>query len=218
MEAGSDTTSSTLLSFILAMIANPQVLQKAQQELDHVCGASKSPCSQDIHNLPYMRAIMTEVRTPRPITNSRPHFAPETNHAKSKTLRWRPVAPAGVPHLLIQDDWYDGYFLPKGTIVFANTWSIHQDPGQYESPEAFIPQRFLNDKFGRRTGKEASCNDTNDDHRRVTYAFGAGRRVCPGQRLAENSLVSMKIYLMAFVELLLPVDNNREINNTDMKF
>ena len=89
--------------------------------------------------------------------------------------------------MLIQDDVYNGYFLPKGTIVFANTWSIHQDPAEYERPEEFIPERFLTNKFGSKGTKEDA---TNDDQRRVTYSFGAGRRVCPGQRLAENSLVS----------------------------
>lgn len=87
--------------------------------------------------------------------------------------------------MLIQDDQYRGYFLPKGTIVFANTWSIHMDETEYDQPEAFIPERFLCNKFG-------SCKSptSEDDQRRVTYSFGAGRRVCPGQRLAENSLVS----------------------------
>jgi cytochrome P450 len=89
--------------------------------------------------------------------------------------------------MLIQDDYYEGYFLPKGTILFANAWAIHMDENEYESPEKFIPERFLGNKFGCKTG-----GDVSDDHRRVTYAFGAGRRVCPGQRLAENSLVDSK--------------------------
>jgi len=87
--------------------------------------------------------------------------------------------------MLIQDDYYDGYFLPKGTMLFANAWSIHRDETEYESPEKFVPERFLNNKFGNRSGDTSS----DDDHRRVTYSFGAGRRACPGQRLAENSLV-----------------------------
>lgn len=90
--------------------------------------------------------------------------------------------------MLIQDDVYDGYFLPKGTIVFANTWSIHQDPTEYDRPDKFMPERFLSDKFGSSSTSMRTADDENN--RRVTYAFGAGRRVCPGQRLAENSLVS----------------------------
>ena len=89
--------------------------------------------------------------------------------------------------MLIQDDTYEGYFLPKDTIVFANTWSIHQDEAEYDRPEDFMPERFLDNRFGTKPSRD-SGNDGNQ--RRVTYDFGAGRRVCPGQRLAENSLVS----------------------------
>lgn len=88
--------------------------------------------------------------------------------------------------MLIQDDVYNGYFLPKGTILFANAWSIHQDRAEYERPEEFTPERFMTNKFGSKSAEETS---TDNDQRRVTYGFGAGRRVCPGQRLAENSLV-----------------------------
>lgn len=94
------------------------------------------------------------------------------------------MAAGGIPHVLIEDDVYEGYNVPKGTILFANTWAIHRDPDEYEDADKFFPERFLTNKFGTRsdpTGEE--------DHRRTTYTFGAGRRVCPGQRLAENSLV-----------------------------
>lgn len=92
--------------------------------------------------------------------------------------------------MLTEDDHYEGYFLPKGTILFANAWAIHNDENEYDSPEKFNPERFCDNKFGCRPG----IVDNLDDRRRVTYGFGAGRRVCPGQRLAENSLVS---YILA---------------------
>lgn len=76
--------------------------------------------------------------------------------------------------------------LPKGTILFANTWAIHRCKEEYNDPDDFIPERFLNNKFGT-----IDLATVDDYHRRVTYGFGAGRRVCPGQRLAENSLVSI---------------------------
>ena len=104
---------------------------------------------------------------------------------KFQTLRWRPVAAGGIPHMLTQDDTYEGYLLPKGTMLFANAWAIHRDEAEYDRPEEFLPDRYLNNKFGTRN----PVKDGSDDHRRATYGFGAGRRVCPGQRLAENSLV-----------------------------
>ncbi|OQU95238.1 hypothetical protein CLAIMM_01474 [Cladophialophora immunda] len=161
LEAGSETSASNLHLFVLAMISHPEVLKKAQAEVDNVCGVSTSPSAKHIEDLPYMRAIMTEI------------------------FRWRPLAPEGQPHMLTQDDWYDNYFLPKGTIVFANTWSIHHDETEYEKPAEFIPERWLNNKFGTR----ASNDIVDGDNRRTTYAFGASRRVCPGQDMGENSLM-----------------------------
>jgi cytochrome P450 len=87
--------------------------------------------------------------------------------------------------MLTQDDTYEGYFLPRGTIFFANTWSIHHDDAEYDKPEEFIPERFLNNKYGTRY----AVDESKDANRRDSYGFGAGRRVCPGQRLAKNSLV-----------------------------
>lgn len=97
------------------------------------------------------------------------------------------MAAGGIPHTLIQDDIYEGYFPLKGTILFANAWGIHRDEDEYELPDKFIPTRFMSNKYGTRHSNKAS-----DDHRRVTYGFGAGRRVCPGQQLAENSLVCLR--------------------------
>ena len=68
MEAGSDTTASTLLSFILALTTYPEVLRKAQKELDDLCGAERSPSIEDFGKLPYLTACMTEVRSPCSLT------------------------------------------------------------------------------------------------------------------------------------------------------
>lgn len=57
------------------------------------------------------------------------------------------------------------------------------DHEYYDSPEEFQPERFIKNEFGFKDNRGAS------EGLRKTYAFGAGRRICPGQHLAENSLV-----------------------------
>ena len=161
MEAGSDTTSSTLLGFCLALIAHSHVLKRAQEEVDALC-LERTPTIDDLKDLPYLRACMTEI------------------------LRWRPIAAGGIPHVLTEDDVYGDYLIPKGTMLFANAWSIHMDESEYDNPAEFRPERWLDNKFGTKSKESEVVND----NRRVTYAFGAGRRICSGQRLAENSLVS----------------------------
>jgi len=60
MEAGSDTTSSALLTFCLAMITYPEALKQCQLEVDRVC-PDRSPGPADMNSLPYIRACMNEV-------------------------------------------------------------------------------------------------------------------------------------------------------------
>lgn len=92
-----------------------------------------------------------------------------------------------MPHQLIQDDWYDGYFLPKDTIVFTCVFSVHHDESEYDRPDKFIPERWLDNEYGTKT----IGSSTDNEKRPKTYAFGTGRRVCPGQHMGENSLVSL---------------------------
>ena len=61
MEAGSDTTASTLFSYILGMLSNPKALKRAQEEIDGICGTLRSPVFEDFDEMPYLRACMNEV-------------------------------------------------------------------------------------------------------------------------------------------------------------
>ncbi|GAB1206314.1 hypothetical protein APSETT445_004999 [Aspergillus pseudonomiae] len=117
--AGSDTTSSTLCSAMLAIIINQAVLEMAQAEVDSVVGPGRFPTFKDIPKLPYLRALCKEV------------------------LRWRPVAIlGGAPHACSEDDYYRGYYIPQGTIMLGNSWAIIMNPTYYPNPDQFNPLRF----------------------------------------------------------------------------
>jgi cytochrome P450 len=85
-----------LIFYPVAMLHYPEVMRKAQDELDRAVGMDKLPEFNDMHHLPYTQAVMKE------------------------TLRWRPLVPLGVAHSNICDDVYDGMFIPKGSRVHAN--------------------------------------------------------------------------------------------------
>jgi cytochrome P450 len=80
------------------MLKHPNVQRKAQAELDSVVGSQRLPSLADRQHLPYVDAVVKEV------------------------MRCGSILPLGVPHKLTQDDVYDGYFLPKGSVVSANIW------------------------------------------------------------------------------------------------
>jgi cytochrome P450 len=42
-----------------------------------------------------------------------------------------------------EDHTYDGYFIPKGTVVFGNSWGLMHDPDVFPNPMEFKPERFL---------------------------------------------------------------------------
>ena len=88
------------------MILFPHVQQEAQVELDKLVGSSRLPDIGDFESLHYIRAIALE------------------------SLRWVPVLPLGVSHMVIDDDEYKGYSIPKGTVVIpvsiASCWYFHR--------------------------------------------------------------------------------------------
>jgi cytochrome P450 len=156
--AGSETTSTTLMWWMLAMIAFPEAQSKAQAELDSVVGRARLPTFADAPRLPYVSAIIKEV------------------------LRWRPVAPLGVPHEAIEDDWYEGMFIPKGATCVANVWQCNHDRAVFgDDADEFRPERHLDDK-GKLIPGPAETNK--EGH----VSFGFGRRICVGKHLANESL------------------------------
>ncbi|KAG2134906.1 cytochrome P450 [Suillus bovinus] len=141
------------------------VQKRAQAEIDSVVGRERLPTFEDKASLPYIEAIVRE------------------------TLRWEPVVPLGVPHAASSDDVYNGYFIPKGTIITYNTWGITRDEKRYSDASRFIPERFINNDGGL----------TDDDP--AQYIFGLGRRRCPGRYTADSSTWSAIVTMLATLDI-----------------
>ncbi|KAF4620164.1 hypothetical protein G7Y89_g14657 [Cudoniella acicularis] len=159
VEAGSETTSAFLNTFLLFATIHPEVVQNGQEELDRVVGSERYPTWEDAPNLPYIRAIIKEL------------------------LRIRPPNKIGMQHSTTEDDWYEGMFIPKGSLVMLNWWAINYDPERWESPYEFKPERYLGYDL-----PAAAYLNVADPNQRDHVSYGAGRRVCPGIHVAENSL------------------------------
>lgn len=160
--AGAETTYSAALSFVLLMCLHPEVQTKAQAEVDSITGLARLPTTSDREHLPYLNAIISEV------------------------LRYSVITPLGVPHTLREDDIYNGFFIPKGAIIFPNVWMMSRDPEVYTNPETFNPERFMG-------------SDPEIDPR--TFVFGFGRRICPGRFFAENNLFLVCATLLATLNI-----------------
>ncbi|KAJ7154765.1 cytochrome P450 [Mycena filopes] len=91
----------------------------------------------------------------------------------SEVYRWGLVAPMGIPHMFVEDVEYTGLTIPKNTTILINAWAISQDPDIFPNPTEFSPERFMG-------------NNPQLDPRE--FAFGGGRRICPGIDLADTMM------------------------------
>ncbi|TCD67850.1 hypothetical protein EIP91_011912 [Steccherinum ochraceum] len=150
----SDTTTAAIENCVLAMAMFPDVQRRVQVELDERVGSTRLPEFSDLDGLTYLNAVIME------------------------SLRWMPVAPLGIPHALSEDDEYNGYYIPKGTMVVSNIWAMLQNPDDFPEPEQFKPERFLD--------AQGNIDPSVLDPRHI--GFGFGRRVCPGSDFALRLL------------------------------
>ncbi|KAL5536470.1 hypothetical protein ACEPAF_292 [Sanghuangporus sanghuang] len=109
-----------------------------------------------------------------------------------ETMRWHPVLPLSIARRTDADDVYNGFFIQKGTIVVPNVYAIASAPSEKYDPRDFIPERFLD--------PEEVVADPS------TWAFGFGRRICPGRYLAENSVFIIISSLLATFSISSPED------------
>ncbi|KDQ53888.1 hypothetical protein JAAARDRAFT_415692 [Jaapia argillacea MUCL 33604] len=107
-----------------------------------------------------------------------------------ETLRWLPIAPLGIPHAAAEDDAHNGYFIPKGSLVFGNSWSILHDPVAYPEPERFLKDGKLNPEV-RDPG---------------VAVFGFGRRICPGRHFSDNAMYILTSSLLSVFDIGPPLN------------
>ncbi|RPD61603.1 cytochrome P450 [Lentinus tigrinus ALCF2SS1-7] len=175
IEGGSDTTFSALQTVFLAISLHPEVMDKAHAELDAVVGPHRLPDFDDRDGLVYVNALIKEA------------------------LRWYNVVPLSIPHRMLKDDEFHGYFIPEGTLLLPNIWACMHDPEVYVNPDEFHPERFIRD------GKlDPSIRDP------VNFVFGFGRRICPGRHFAEDSLFINVASVLHTFDITPPLDEHEQ--------
>ncbi|KAF5365306.1 hypothetical protein D9758_005453 [Tetrapyrgos nigripes] len=173
-----DTTMSAISTFFLAMSLYPHVQSKGQEELNTVLGKGRMPTFDDRPSLPFIEAIFREV------------------------MRWHPALPMGVAHDSLEDIIYEGYYIPKGTSIYANIWAMTHDASVYKDPDQFIPERHLR-------------NDGHFDNINSILAYGFGRRVCVGRYMANDTIWLAIAATLAAVEISSLPNENVEDYFTD---
>uniref|UniRef100_A0A8C6YQX0 Cytochrome P450 2W1-like n=1 Tax=Nothoprocta perdicaria TaxID=30464 RepID=A0A8C6YQX0_NOTPE len=148
--AGTETTSTTLQWAILLMMKYPEIQRKVHAEIEQVLGPSCLPTFEDRKNMPFTNAVIHEVQR---FVTLLPH----------------------VPRCTSTDTYFKGYFIPKGTTVIPLLTSVLLDKTQWETPEEFNPNHFLD-------------VDGNFVKKKAFLPFSTGRRNCVGESLATVEL------------------------------
>ncbi|KAH9300195.1 hypothetical protein KI387_011778, partial [Taxus chinensis] len=117
--AGTDTSAITIEWALAALLQNPEILRKAQQELDSHTGRDRLIEESDLHKLKYLQAIVKE------------------------TFRLYPAGAILIPHESTEACTVGGYHVPAETRLLVNVWAIQRDRAVWERPTEFDPERFL---------------------------------------------------------------------------
>ncbi|KAM6443639.1 cytochrome P450 2J4-like [Liasis olivaceus] len=165
--AGTDTTGGSLHWALFLMVTYPDIQDKVYNEMETVLGSSDSICYEDRWKLPYTHAVVHEI------------------------LRSRYILLFGIPRQTVKTVNASGFSIPKGTLIIPDFHSVLLDPKQWESPEEFDPNHFL-DKDGNFLSREEFL------------AFGAGARVCAGEQLARTEFFLFFTNLLRTFRFQLP--------------
>lgn len=182
VEAGFETSAATLNSLVLHLASDKDVQQEAHDEIMRVVGPNRLPTFEDLKDMPYVRACVKEM------------------------LRMNPILAPGIRAYTSSDVTYKDHVIPKGTVLLTNTAFLHFDPSRFQNPFSFQPSRYVNHKLF--SSEYAAMSDP---YARDHFTFSTGRRVCPGARLAENSLgIALAGILWAF-DICPPIIDGTEV-------
>ncbi|KAH7663720.1 Cytochrome P450 B-class protein [Dioscorea alata] len=142
--AGTDTSYIVLEWGMAELIRNPNVMKKLRDEINGIASGKSMVNEDDLSemHMHYVKAIVKEI------------------------LRLHPPAPLLVPRESMDNCQLEGYKIPRQCRVIINCWAITRDPKEWDMPNEFVPERFVNN----------TMDFKGQDFKYIP--FGSGRRIC----------------------------------------
>ncbi|KAI3759207.1 hypothetical protein L6452_06832 [Arctium lappa] len=119
LTGGTDASAATVIWAMTALMKNPKVMKKTQEEVRIVVGKKGQVDEDDLPKLTYLKAVVKEI------------------------MRLYPPAPLLIPRETKKDAIVHGYQIKQKTLVYVNAFALGRDPESWENPEEFLPERFL---------------------------------------------------------------------------
>ncbi|KAI1473978.1 putative cytochrome P450 [Daldinia eschscholtzii] len=181
--AGSETTATTLSGATALLLTHPDILEKLQQEVRSSFKSADEITITSVNKLYYMLAILNEaLRLYPPVT--------------SGLVR---TVPKGGEHIA-------GQYVPGGTLVEIQQWSMNHSNENWNDPWAFQPERFL------ATSEAAAKAGNKLDS---LQPFSTGPRNCIGRNLAYAEMRLILARIIFEFDLKLSDDSKQWIERQD---
>lgn len=162
--AGFDTIIAGLQWSLLYLVKFLNIQDRIYQEIDEHVGSNRLPQFEDKPKMTYTEAFIFEV------------------------FRHASYVPFTIPHCTTENITLNGYFIPKDTCVFINQYQVNHDSEIWDDPDAFRPERFLNQN-----------GQLNKDLTEKVMIFGMGKRRCLGDGFAR---LEMFVFLTTLLHRL----------------
>ncbi|KAJ9498131.1 hypothetical protein LTR99_009856 [Exophiala xenobiotica] len=182
VSAGSDTTAIILRAVFFNLLTNPPALGRVMSEIrEALARRPKDKVTKDhfswteARQMQFLQACIKE------------------------SLRLHPALGMILPRVVpVQGAMVCGVFIPGGTEVGCNAWTVHRDKDIHgEDADSWIPERWLDPDEEKLKLLE-----------RYNFAFGAGARTCIGRHVAMLEISKLVPEVFRHFELEL-VDANR---------
>ncbi|ETS87879.1 hypothetical protein PFICI_01707 [Pestalotiopsis fici W106-1] len=176
LSGGLDTITTQVAWFCALLVNRPDIQDRAAQEIQKFYSDDKPLCdSEDDQQCAYIVALVRE------------------------SLRYYTVLRLALPKCSIRDVVYNGVTIPKGTVVFLNSWACNMDDETWSDPEVFRPERYLEQPDA------------------PMFTYGMGYRMCAGSLLANRELylVYMRLLNSFRVEKYDEIDSHPLTGNSD---
>ncbi|KAL5335406.1 cytochrome P450 [Aspergillus crustosus] len=157
--AGSETTATTLTGTIGYLVNEPEILGNLEKEIRETFMSLADITIDAVQNLPYLNGVLHEglrLCTPVPWVGGR--FVPEGGETVC------------------------GYWLPGGTLISVQSYTINRDPNLFHNSTTFVPERWLPEAISN--PKSPFYNDKRD----AVQPFSVGTHACLGIQLAWAEL------------------------------
>ncbi|CCF36641.1 cytochrome P450 [Colletotrichum higginsianum] len=160
LSAGFETFTAVSTWGIGFLATHPEIQRKAFNAIREAYDESNPLCdAHDDQTIPYVRALVREC------------------------LRYFTVLRLSLPRATNKDFVYEGKLIPKGTVVFLNSWACNMDNELWHDPEVFRPERWL------------------ENPEAPMFTYGMGYRMCAGTMLANRELYITFLRMLASFEL-----------------